>query len=77
MIGADAQRLRDDPALRDVLDAIRARALQSAIYDPDPSSRNEGRQLVVAIDFLRGELQTRIDTVLEIERRQTLDRAYE
>lgn len=77
MIAADAVRLRDDPALHDVLETIRARAVQAAIYDVDAPTREQGRQLVVSIDYLRGELMNRIDTVLELERRAHLDRTLE
>lgn len=77
MMAADAARLRDDPALKDVLDHIRARAIGSAIYDTDAGTREQGRQLVVAVDYLRGEIENRVQTALEIERRKQTDRIFE
>lgn len=77
MAAADAERLKNDPALRDVLDQIRSRALNAAIYDMDEHSREQGRQLTVAIDYLRSELQSRIDTAQAIAHQQRLQPTFE
>lgn len=77
MLAADAQRLREDTSLRSVVDAIRARANSAAIYDADVASREQARLMVIGIDSLWAEIQNRIDTVIEIERRQLMDRIHE
>lgn len=77
MTAMDAQRLASDPTLKGVLDTIRAAALRSCVYDPDAASREQGRQLVVAIDALRGELEVRIQTAFDIAEAQRRERIFE
>lgn len=64
MVAADAQRLRDDPALNAVLRDLEDGAVDVAIGDGDPRTRESGRTLALAIRALRLELQNRIETVL-------------
>lgn len=64
MEAADAARLRDDPALNSILRDIEANAVDIAINDSDPRTRESGRVLALAVRSLRMEIQNRIDTVL-------------
>jgi len=77
MSAMDAQRLANDPALKSVFDAVRQAALRSAIYDPDTPTREQGRQLVVAIDALRGELEARIQSAFNLQEALRRERVFE
>lgn len=77
MLALDAQRLAQDPTLKQVLDVIRAQAIQSAIYDQDHATREQGRHLVVAIDALRGELEQRIQSAFAVDEMRRRERMLE
>ena len=77
MQAADAQRLASDPTLWEVFKAIRAQALNAVVYGPDERDRAQSRALVVAIDMLATELQTRIDAVRNLAEVQRRAKAFE
>ena len=77
MTALDAQRLAQDPALKSVLDAIRNQAMHSCVYDQDAPTREQGRQLVVAIDAIRGELEGRIQAAFSLAEAQRRERLFE
>lgn len=54
---AAAQRLAADPYLRETLDEMVTGAAELAINHPDPATREENRQLVLAVGRLRNTLQ--------------------
>jgi hypothetical protein len=51
-----AQRMLADPALEAVLRRIETDETQRAIYISDPATREDARQLVLAVTRLRAEL---------------------
>ncbi len=77
MAAADAQRLLNDPTLWAVFRYIRGQALHATVYSQEERDRAQSRQLVVAIDLLATELQTRIETALNVAEAQRHARAFE
>jgi len=77
MTALDAQRLAQDPALKSVLDVVRAQALHSCVYDQDAPTREQGRQLVIAIDAVRGELEGRIQAAFMLQEAERRGRLFE
>jgi hypothetical protein len=67
MAAADAARLREDPALNAMLDSIEKQATGVAINHFDPATRNAARNMAMAINQLRVEIQDRCDTILVAE----------
>ena len=54
---AAARRLLDDPHFKAIFDKIVADAAEKSIFNDDAAAREANRQLVLAINRIRGELE--------------------
>jgi hypothetical protein len=72
-----ARRLSNDPDLHGILRDLEAHAVNVAINDPDPRTRESARVSALAVRTLWLEIQNRIDTALNLEHVRQRARAAE
>lgn len=72
-----AKRMLADAAFVSVLDRIREKATQQAVFEPDPLAREAQRQLVLAIVRLWDELRGDAELPAAVKERDIMAKAFE
>jgi hypothetical protein len=74
---AAARRMLDDPHFNGILDHIVKEAAAKAVFNDDAADREANRQLVLAINRVRGQLQANADAPEADKAQEQLARAME